>query len=609
MRRAGTVCVITGSQYTGHFHPTTIMSTQIKTRRGSSFFTKAVIFLTVCSFVTLAVNFFHGSVVHNLSGQSLNEDFYNKHLAGHLPSFPSDAIITTTTAPKIKIKKNDVRKVTEKLSGLNCDAFGGPSQEIAEEMVYWKDIPSDNAYQSPFYDPANIRYLTFEPDAGGWNNIRMSMETVLGMAVSSGRTLVLPPEQKMYLLGDAKAGQQRREFSFNDFFPMKEIAAEQKGLDIITMEEFLRREGVTGRLKDRKTGQSSFPPFNRTQWDGLTTEIKFDLGPWIQSVSYMPNWNPNLCLAAFPATKDPANVKSLRDLWDSLYKAGWPPLEQYIGNPTPVDASAADRLKENVAGRDQLCIYDTEMQQEPLIHFHGKAKLGGRLLVHFYAFLWFEDWKADLWMKRFIRDHVRYIDELQCGAARIIDAIRQRAKERTGVAVFDSFHIRRGDFQYKKTRVEANDIFNISKDEIADGTTVYLATDERNKTFFKPLADHWDVVYLDDYLHLVEGCNTNFYGILDQMIASHGRVFFGCWFSTFTGYMNRIRGYLANKHKLPGYEHGIVNSYYYALAENKFKMRQYYPLKQTYHAREYPVGWRDIDRGIEELASTIRLRE
>jgi hypothetical protein len=68
--------------------------------------------------------------------------------------------------------------------------------------VYWSDIPSDNAHVSPFYSPD--RYMTFEPDHGGWNNIRMSMETVLAMAHAMGRTLVLPPEQGMYLLGKDK---------------------------------------------------------------------------------------------------------------------------------------------------------------------------------------------------------------------------------------------------------------------------------------------------------------------------------------------------------------------------------------------------------------------
>jgi hypothetical protein len=37
--------------------------------------------------------------------------------------------------------------------------------------------------------------MTFEPDGGGFNNIRMAMETVLAIAHASGRTLVLVRDQ------------------------------------------------------------------------------------------------------------------------------------------------------------------------------------------------------------------------------------------------------------------------------------------------------------------------------------------------------------------------------------------------------------------------------
>ena len=30
-----------------------------------------------------------------------------------------------------------------RLAGLSCEAYGGPSDKEAKEMVYWEDIPSD----------------------------------------------------------------------------------------------------------------------------------------------------------------------------------------------------------------------------------------------------------------------------------------------------------------------------------------------------------------------------------------------------------------------------------------------------------------------------------
>ena len=87
------------------------------------------------------------------------------------------------------------------LSHLSCDKYGGPSPEIASEMVYWSDIPSDANYMSPFHNgnkhESDRKYMTFEPDGGGWNNIRMAMESVIGLAVAMGRTLVMPPQKKM----------------------------------------------------------------------------------------------------------------------------------------------------------------------------------------------------------------------------------------------------------------------------------------------------------------------------------------------------------------------------------------------------------------------------
>ena len=198
----------------------------------------------------------------------------------------------------------------------------------------------------------------------------------------------------------------------------------------------------------------------------------------------------------------------------------------------------------------------------------------------------------------------RYIDEINCAAARVVNAVRERAKKHEAnntAGHFDAFHIRRGDFQYKETRVEASEILNRTKNYLVLGSTIYLGTDERDKPFFKPFADKYDVVYLDDFKNLLENVNTNYYGMLDQLITSRSRTFFGCWFSTFTGYINRLRGYHADLAELPGYEDGIINSYYYAMEDRFDHMRTFYPVKKEYFAREFPSSWRGIDKGIGEL--------
>ena len=69
----------------------------------------------------------------------------------------------------------------------------------------------------------------------------------------------------------------------------------------------------------------------------------------------------------------------------------------------------------------------------------------------------------------------------------------------------------------------------------------------------------------------------------------------------FSGYINRLRGYHTDRLKLPGFEHGLIHSYYYAPSEHKMSMRQYWPVSGAVYAREFPMSWRNIDQGIDEL--------
>ena len=101
--------------------------------------------------------------------------------------------------------------------------------------------------------------------------------------------------------------------------------------------------------------------------------------------------------------------------------------------------------------------------------------------------------------------------------------------------------------------MSAQEIYDISKEEIPEGAVVYVATDERNKEFFSDMAEHWDLLFLDDFMELLPGINPNYFGMVDVLVASRSRTFFGCWFSTFTGYINRIRGYHADQKKLEGF--------------------------------------------------------
>jgi hypothetical protein len=118
--------------------------------------------------------------------------------------------------------------------------------------------------------------------------------------------------------------------------------------------------------------------------------------------------------------------------------------EMFKNKPVAVDSSPQDRLMETMTSRSGLCIYDHNLQKERVFHLEGTW--GVRILVHFYAFLFFENWIQDVWTKRFVRDHLRYLDEIQCAAARVVHGMREISSKNGNGGVFDTFHIRRGDF-------------------------------------------------------------------------------------------------------------------------------------------------------------------
>jgi GDP-fucose protein O-fucosyltransferase len=108
--------------------------------------------------------------------------------------------------------------------------------------------------------------------------------------------------------------------------------------------------------------------------------------------------------------------------------------------------------------------------------------------------------------------------------------------------LFSSSYPHHSSVCLEATRIDAEEIYKQTSRQLKEGTTLYVATDEHNQTFFDPLRAHYDLVFLNDFQKELGDLNTNYYGMVDQLISTRGETFFGCWFSTFTGYITRLRG-------------------------------------------------------------------
>ena len=78
-----------------------------------------------------------------------------------------------------------------------------------------------------------------------------------------------------------------------------------------------------------------------------------------------------------------------------------------------------------------------------------------------------------------MRDHLRYVDDIICAAARVIEAVRLHASKNANhtpsysEGVYDAVHVWRGDFQYTPTRLPAEELYKLSSPELSKGATLY----------------------------------------------------------------------------------------------------------------------------------------
>ena len=444
------------------------------------------------------------------------------------------------------------------------------------------------------------RYLTFEPDTGGWNNLRISFENVLTLAALSGRTLVLPPEQAMYLL-DAKKGDERHGHrQYTDYFNMTDNSEFLRRVPIISAEEFLSFEG----------GDDGFVPlkeYNQTKKQHLL-EIAKSCEQRKKSSEFCEDLYEHYLahgqLAPLRAEPPPDNCFVFDKnvfLWGN----------EYIPK---LSVDVQSRIKTFCNTRRPV-YYNKTMHDAPVWHFET-MNLQTRLLVHSYALIFFTDPMIGNFYKRFARDYFRYHDEVYCAAGKMILAMQYENDVLSGgsnnptadldrdlVGGYSSLHVRRGDLQFQEVIFDSATWYENTQELWKPNEILYIATDEKNVTFFDGFrSEHaGSLRFFDDFKELVDldSIDSTLYGMIETVVASRGSVFAGTWFSTFSGYITRLRGY-----------YGMSKYFtYYSWLERKYFMHQWVDvLSGSMYAREYPVAWTGIDGDVfvDNDSETVR---
>ena len=221
------------------------------------------------------------------------------------------------------------------------------------------------------------------------------------------------------------------------------------------MADFLQQEVIdSGRF-------GLYPPGNRTDWSEFAPRPEIfenenadsrQLNRFLRSIGWSPKWLPGQKLLFIPEDPD----------------GGAKPNMARHHEPIPPFRPWEDRLREVIQGRD-VVIYDHEPD---LIHIMADDEAWVRMMHHYYYAIFIQSPTIDLWIKRFVRDTLRYKDELFCVAGQIVKLLRQSSES----GRFYTFHIRRGDFAHIGLVDDAKEIVIATEGIVPEDATVYIAT-------------------------------------------------------------------------------------------------------------------------------------
>jgi len=424
-------------------------------------------------------------------------------------------------------------------------------------MRYWARDPEPRASPYADYGPS-AKYVTFEPDNGGWNNIRMAFETVAVFAHATGRTLVMPPAQRLYLLKVQHDGNRRAHHGVDAFLNFDALG---KVLRVVDTPTFLREAaGLFDLSRETNAATASVDALAATArraGDDGDTRARRDLREWERrAATSTPRWAPmrEAVLFGSCAAPDPP--------WRTLDAATFATEKRRL---RPLDAKAAGAA---------------------WVHFEANASYGYRVFTHWYTFFLFDDGPTDAYYKRFARDATRYRDDIVCAAGRVSRALAAFAAGGS----YSAAHIRRGELQYVSVRISADEWNATLSEWVAPREVLFVLTDEADRAWFAPIERRFRVFYLADFEHLLADLDDpNARGMVEQLVASAPdcRTFTGTFFSTFSSYVARLRAY---------YGHAETTFFYAAPPVKKRVLHEAVAPHYPFFNREWPLAWEGMDK-------------
>jgi hypothetical protein len=235
------------------------------------------------------------------------------------------------------------------------------------------------------------------------------------------------------------------------------------------------------------------------------------------------------------------------------------------------------RLRDFAAGRHRF------LELTPRLASCRTLQLRSPTLEQFYSFF-YADGQRTQDCKRLVRDHVKFKSEIIVPATRIARALGS----------YGAIHVRRNDFLQQQTDQNiAGDLLlrNLSG-RMPAGSRLYIATDETDKSFFRTIRNHYETYFIEDCKSaLPPGMSVTHLACIEQMVCTFALAFVGTRLSTFSAYINRLRGYYGAFDKNVYFTDGSPGSQMDDEGSPAFSWTNWLRRGNPLWGREFKEGW------------------
>lgn len=426
------------------------------------------------------------------------KDHPSNILLGHSAAQGKSASETGKNADQVTVEVPADHEVPEPATDVSKKSDEIKRLELLEKMLYWKRfrLPRKNRLSA-----SEQKYLLFDTDCGGFNNIRIAFELFLILAWITDRTFVLPPPQPWYLLDygpqtrmKGSAGQKGTDYA--EFFDIPHL---WQALPTITTVEFIAKEGANLNIPEK---------FRTENWNSkLKNEWK--QWKWTNWRNVSPGWNPYTHVIVWPLISD---------------------------NPEP-DAKRRSRRK--------LVEYSGELAASPVVNMASCKGDDRRFLGQVANWILYSPNHQELRIQQYqlIKYHIHFKKEIFDIASRVVNFL--------GMFKYSSLHIRRNELQYKNSFSSAEVSYQHVSPLLKKGEVLYISTDEVKEGFFNAFSEKHETFLWKDFFterggNVLTGIDIprQWEGCIEQVICSCGRVFFGTKASTFSSYIYRLHAYM-----------------------------------------------------------------